>query len=319
MKHLFLPVAAAALCLTASANAFTQADPAPAAPGELDEVGIGIDRRSRMTVPISIGGSGPYQFLIDTGAERTVISTELARSLALPEGPGARLHSMSGVGDVRTVIIPELRLSRQSMAGIQAPALKEVNIGASGMLGTDMLQSQRVTFDFRNERMTVTPSRTRGFKQDPDEIVVRARSRFGRLILVDARLDGEKLMVVLDTGSEVTIGNAALRRKLEGKRKLGVTNPVQLVSVTGGIIHADQTHVKRVRVGGVLIDNLPVAFAEVHPFRSLKLMDRPALLLGMDALRLFERVSVDFANREVRFTSPHLSNFGTATRIAALR
>jgi predicted aspartyl protease len=205
------------------------------------------------------------------------------------------------------------------MAGIQAPALKEVNIGASGMLGTDMLQSQRVTFDFRNERMTVTPSRTRGFKQDPDEIVVRARSRFGRLILVDARLDGEKLMVVLDTGSEVTIGNAALRRKLEGKRKLGVTNPVQLVSVTGGIIHADQTHVKRVRVGGVLIDNLPVAFAEVHPFRSLKLMDRPALLLGMDALRLFERVSVDFANREVRFTSPHLSNFGTATRIAALR
>ena len=40
-----------------------------------------------MTVPVEIGGAGPYRFVVDTGAERTVISRELARELELEPGP----------------------------------------------------------------------------------------------------------------------------------------------------------------------------------------------------------------------------------------
>ena len=40
---------------------------------------------------------------------------------------------------------------------------------------------------------------------------------------------------------------------------------------------------------------------------SSSLTDRPAILLGMDALRLFDRVSVDFANRRVRVLLPEES------------
>ena len=45
--------------------------------------------------------------------------------------------------------------------------------------------------------------------------------------------------------------------------------------------------------------------------RRLRLLDRPAVLLGMDALRLFRRVSVDFANRRVRLLLPDSSQNGT--------
>jgi predicted aspartyl protease len=292
----------------------------PAKPGavsDADDVGIGRDRRDRMTVPISIDGKGPYDFLIDTGAERTVISAELAQKLALAQGISARMHSMSGVGNVETVIIPTLQVSKKSVTGIHAPALSAAHIGASGMLGIDSLQSQRVTFDFQRNKMTVVASKSRERDSDPNEIVVRARSRLGRLVLVDASLDGQKLIVVLDTGSQVTIGNGALRRKLEAKGKLGIAVPIELVSVTGGVISADYTRVKQVRLGGVHINDLPVAFADVHPFKQLDLADRPALLLGMDALRLFDRVSVDFANRKVRFMSPEISSFGKTTRMAS--
>ena len=270
-----------------------------------------------MTVPISIDGKGPFDFLIDTGAERTVISAELARKLALARGTRVRMHSMSGAGDVETVIIPQLQVSRKSVAGIHAPALQVANIGASGMLGIDSLQSQRITFDFERKKMTVVPSRSRAPDRDPNEIVVRARSRLGRLVLVDASLDGQKLVVVLDTGSEVTVGNEALRKKLADKGKIGLTVPIELVSVTGGVVRADYTRVGKVRLGRVHINDLPVAFAEVHPFKQLDLTDRPALLLGMDALRLFDRVSVDFANRNVRFMAPELSGFREASRMAA--
>lgn len=286
------------------------------APETSEDIGIGRDERARMTVSTMIDGKGPYQFLIDTGAERTVISAELAQRLKLREGTGTRMHSMTGVGNVSTVIIPKLQVSKNPVSGIHAPALREAHLGAAGMLGIDSLQKQRVLFDFGQQKMTVTPSRVAERNVDSNTIVVTARTRLGRLVLVDARLDGQKLAVVLDTGSEVTIGNEALRQKLIGKKRMGVSIPIELVSVTGGKMQANYTRVRQVRIGGVLIRDLPVAFAEVHPFRQLGLTDEPALLLGMDALRLFDRVSVDFANRKVRFTHPDVSGLARDTRMA---
>ena len=78
----------------------------------------------------------------------------------------------------------------------------------------------------------------------------------------------------------------------------------EVYGVTGGRTQADWTEIKVIRLGGLTINNLPIAFADVHPFRKLDLMDKPAILLGMDALKLFDRVSVDFANREVRLLLP---------------
>lgn len=308
------------LLAAAGAGASQASDPAPAplpTPEAEEDVGIGLDNRFRMTVPISINGKGPYDFLIDTGAERTVISAELARELSLAEGKRARMHSMSGVGDVSTVVIPKLQVSKKTVSGIHAPALKQVHIGAAGMLGIDTLQAQRITFDFERRKMSIAASHTRERGFDRNEIVVTARSRLGRLVLVDASIDGEKLMVVLDTGAEVTIGNEALRRKLTAKGKLKETVPVELVSVTGGRVVADYTRAKRIRLGGILIQDLPVGFADVHPFKQLDLHDRPALLLGMDALQLFTRVSVDFANRKVRFNAPELRGTGIGIRLAS--
>jgi hypothetical protein len=65
-----------------------------------------------------------------------------------------------------------------------------------------------------------------------------------------------------------------------------------------------------------MIRNLPIAFADVQPFRQLGLDDRPAVLLGMDALRLFDRVSFDFARREVRFLVPDSSSLERRLRLA---
>ena len=42
------------------------------------------------------------------------------------------------------------------------------------------------------------------------------------------------------------------------------------------------------------LTNLPVAFADVQPFRKFGVENKPALLLGMDGLKLFDRVSIDF-------------------------
>jgi len=258
------------------------------------------DTTARMTVAVNIGRQGPYRFVVDTGAERTVISRELARELDLSPGRTATVHSMTEVSRIATVVIPGLRIGSRTVNDIHAPALARANLGASGMLGVDSLQRQRVVFDFGRQEMTISPSARREEIWPAGDIVVTGRRHFGRLVLVDAAVDGQRVWVIVDSGSQISIANSALRNALQRRGRLGATHPVELMSITGGRLTAEYTVARRIQIGGVNIVRLPIAFADVHPFRQLQLMDRPALLLGMDALQLFDRVSVDFANHRVR-------------------
>ena len=56
------------------------------------------------------------------------------------------------------------------------------------------------------------------------------------------------------------------------------------------------------QVGGILIRNMPLAFAQLPLFDHIGLTHDPALLLGMDVLSLCQRVSVDPRRREATFT-----------------
>jgi predicted aspartyl protease len=286
----------------------------PAAP-EIASVALGADRSDRMTVPVRIGESEAMPFVIDTGAERTVISRQLAARLNLEAGPMLNLVTVTGSGQVKTVLVPSLELTGKRVKDIEAPALDQAHIGAQGMLGLDSLQSRRVTLDFKKNEMKVTAAR-HVEDTDPDTIVVTARNRYGQLILVNSRLLGERVQVIVDTGAETSIGNLALLRKLERHKKLPSLTPVTITSVTGGQMPAQFAQIDRMQIGGVDMNNIPVAFADAEPFKRFGLANKPALLLGMDALRLFDRVSVDFANKQVRFILPDESALERRTLMA---
>ena len=51
-----------------------------------------------------------------------------------------------------------------------------------------------------------------------------------------------------------------------------------------------------------------MVFADAHTFRQLKLDRTPAVLLGMNALRGFDQVSIDFANRTLSLVLPEERN-----------
>lgn len=74
--------------------------------------------------------------------------------------------------------------------------------------------------------------------------------------------------------------------------------------MTGGKTIVDYSVVPGIRIGNVEFGAMPIAFADVAPFERFGLMKRPALLLGMDALRSFRRVDIDFPKRQVRFLMP---------------
>ena len=275
-----------------------------------EDVAIETDNAHRMTVPVSVSGMGPYEFLVDTGSERTVISRELAKRLRLTSGRTAILHSVMGANDVTTVHIPHLKVSSNVISVTDAPALSASNIGADGMLGIDSLRSQRVMFDFKAKTMSITPSSQPVQKMEGDTIVVRARSRNGRLIFTQAKIAGRKVAVIVDTGSEVTIANMAMQKMLTKRGHELLDEAVMIESVTGEQMSARVARVPEVELGGVKLNDLSVAFADAHIFRQLKLDEKPALLLGMNAMKAFDRISIDFAAKKVRFVLPGTSMRG---------
>lgn len=277
-------------------HAATAQDAEPA-----DVVAIRTDVQLRMTVPVHIGEAGPFRFMIDTGAQNTVLGEMLADRLKLPEGKGAVISGVAGTRAVRTVTIDELVLGRRSYYSLIAPLLEEHNIGADGIVGVDSLQGQRVLIDFHADTMTIDDRRNIG-SDDGYDIVVVARRRSGQLIMTDARVDGINVSVVIDTGAESSIGNLALLQAL-GKRGAALA-PTLLTSVTGQAMQAQVAVSKRLTIHGIEIQNVAIAFAEAPPFRSLGLDKKPALFLGMRELRVFKRIAIDFPSRRVLFAIP---------------
>jgi predicted aspartyl protease len=282
---------------------------------QTEDIKFRNDLYDRMTVAVRLSGTGPYRFLVDTGADRTAISREIAAKLKLTTGEKASLHSIAGVSTVSTATVPELQLTRRNVQVVEAPVLESSNMGADGILGTDSLKSQRVLFDFEGQTLSVVPSKKYDAAFDPSAIVITAKNRNGRLIITEATANGRRLTVVLDTGAQVSIGNSALRRELLGRSGSGGSQVVQLQSVTGSTIAGDYTFARKLEMGGVTLNNLPIVFADAHTFKTLGLDKKPALLLGMNALRAFKKVSIDFANKTFRVVLPEHSE--NAVRMAS--
>jgi predicted aspartyl protease len=324
-KRTLIALAALACGATVSAQtATTKLDAVSGVPeidktGQAQDIKFNNDKDDRMTVPVRLSGAGPFQFLVDTGADRTAVSSELVTRLKIPSAGGAELHTVAGVSSVAVARISDLELTRPPEQSIEAAVLDSAKMGADGIVGVDVLRSQRVQFDFDKQTMSIVPSRTPDFAAEPGSIVVRAKRKNGRLVVTDAVANGEPLSVILDTGSEISVGNQALRRRLLGNNLLDPSKTVELESVTGEKILGDYMFVRELTIGGLTLSNLAVVFTDAHTFKQLKLANKPALLLGMNAIRAFKKVSIDFANRKFRVVLPEHSALDTRLASAAAR
>jgi predicted aspartyl protease len=280
---------------------------------------FGIDRSDRMTVQVQVNGSEAVPFIVDTGAERTVIANDLARKLSLESGPTLTLATISGKYQVNSFFIDKLTTASVNLEGLEAPGLERSNLGAYGLLGIDSLEDNRVLLDFANRKMDVLPSRkTRGkTRLENGMIVVTAKKKAGRMIISSAKIDGIKVDIILDTGAQSSMANLALRDKLRRRHRTSEFVPVKMKSVTGSILDGEYTQLREIEVGGLTINDLPITFADNYAFTALDMQDRPSILLGMDAMKLFDRVLIDFSNRRVGFDLPKGVQRASPARMAA--
>lgn len=271
------------------------------------------DRYNRMTVPVTIEGRGPFNFMIDTGSQATVVSRSLGDRLQLPSLGTATVVGMAASKRVELVRLDGLELASRMFDNLHVPLLEAQHMGADGILGLDSLQDLRVVIDFRAESIAVDDAKALGGDRGY-EIVVRARNKKGRLIITDAEIDGIRTAVIIDTGSQGSIGNLALQRRLRARKMQDVTS----TDVTGSEIKGRLDIARSLQLGrrgsrALMLNGLYVSYAASPAFAALGLLEKPALVLGVEDLRSFDRVAIDFAQRTVLFDLPSGSQRGKRT------
>ena len=255
---------------------------------------------TRLSLDVKINGDGPFRFVVDSGADRSVIGQNLARRLALPPSEPVDLITVVETLSVPTVHVSSLGMGSSEIERLRMPVLSEQHIGAQGLLGIDALADQRLMMDFERKKVVIEDARHR-LPSLPGEIVVTARRLKGQLIITQVIVQGRKVMAVIDSGSMVTVGNLALQSVLLGKRRSVPTTFGTIIGVTGATLTVPFINMPEVQIGSMRLTNVPIAFADLPPFEKFGLATEPALLLGTDALQAFSRVSLDFRRRRIRF------------------
>ncbi len=110
------------------------------------------------------GFDSPLNFIVDTGASVSVISSDLAANTAMaPHAQEERMRVIGAAGiteDVPSFLLPKVTMGTHSRNSITAIAL-DLNLineasgfEQAGILGGNFLKNYRMTFDFQNSRVT---------------------------------------------------------------------------------------------------------------------------------------------------------------------
>lgn len=261
-----------------------------------------LDAAKRLTVKTMVNGQGPFDFLVDTGANSSVITTELANQLNLPRGAPSRLHSIAGAQSVETAKVTSIAVGTRSRQDMTVSVLPRDQLRMDGVLGLEWLDRASLLLDFKRRRMTIGDALPL-----PDTMTVIVKSKLLRsgLTLIDAFMPLQRLIAFVDSGSTTTVGNLAM---LEAARDndaiLGTLAATELRSVTGQVLPGRTAILSRLTLGKMTLRNVPLIIGAIHTFDYWGFQEQPAIVIGTDILQRFDTVSMDFKRNEVRFRVP---------------
>jgi predicted aspartyl protease len=258
------------------------------------------DRAGRILAAVVIDGRGPYRFILDTGANRSALSSRLAAELGLEPAQGntVNLHGVTGFAALPFVEVAALTAGDFSYDPGPLPILPTtVFADADGILGMEGFADSRIEVDFKANRVSI--ERSTGRRAGNGFIVIRARNYRG-LLVVDGSISGVPVKAIVDTGAERTLGNAALRDALLRRTVSQRHTQSRVIGATEQTYDGTSFVVQALRLGTTRLTNLPITFGDMHVFNVWGLDDEPAVLVGMDLIGTLHRFAVDYKRSEIQ-------------------
>lgn len=258
------------------------------------------DRIGRIWAPVYLNGKGPFRMVLDTGATESAVTAKVAQVLGIPLDQSApvELHGVTGTATVPTIRVKSLLVGDLQRDDVRLPIVPDALGGADGVLGTDGLLDKRIYIDFREDRITIKRSHGRraplGYVTIPLEIERR------HLLTTDAYVGGIRVTAIIDTGSQTSIANLALRKALLKRRSHYEFSKDHIIDATDAVAQGEGTALPPIFLGDIQIWGSHITTGDMHIFELWHLTRKPAILIGMDALGMVDVLIIDYRRRELQ-------------------
>ena len=258
------------------------------------------DQIGRIWAPVRINGRGPFRLVLDTGASGSGVTAMVALALGLSttDSPPVLLRGVTGEATVPTIRVDTLSVGDIAVDSPLLPIVPDALGGAQGVLGSEGLKNKRIFIDFHHDKIVITYSRDerspRGFYTVPFHLV------HGQLIVIDAMVGSVRTHAIVDTGGQSTIGNLALRAALNERSFNYHGKPDRIVGATLAEQAGELVGAPAIAMGPIQMRDAGVTFADIYIFKYWKMVNEPALMIGMDALGTLDTLIIDYRRKELQ-------------------
>ncbi len=252
---------------------------------EFDESNmIERDPYGRLMVGVHVNGQGPFPFILDTGASRSVIYRSLTALMNLDSIPNKSRRIITTAGYKRVLIYPvtDMYALGRTIKIEDTVALPDV-VGsqAKGLLGVDALSKRTLLISENNTIALLLP--------DSDSLTsaawvsVQGRPVAYGSLAVEVEIGGVTIPVVVDTGASNTVINTAGLEALRRSSLYGVEVEERHSTIAGTRSEAI-VKLRKFGLGEFAVNNAEFYVADVPVFSLLGARRVPAIILGMDVL-----------------------------------
>jgi predicted aspartyl protease len=246
-----------------------------------------LDRRV-VTVPVEINNI-PATFLVDTGAERTVVDSAFARQLGLKLSEAVLLQGDYSTNEGNAVTAKQVRIGRKLWSDVplatqDLSALSRMLAAPiSGVLGTDLLESVIVRISYASGTAQVVAAIPR-----PASLMPLKKVR--KVYFVPVKIGPSTFEMLLDTGTNMTALSSHAWQTLLSSWK--PTSLLEGLQSSGGPPGSLIACVPALQLGGIEVKETVL---RDHPLRVIMtyragIFADPAFagILGGDILERFE-------------------------------
>ncbi len=259
-------------------------------------------------VPVEINGQGPFDFILDTGAGTSLLSTELGKKLGVKilgskEGQSAGGAVSVSLAKVDSIAVGSARLDEVDVGLVDLSHIGNV-VGAKidGDLGYNFLKNYRITIDYQKCELRLEDPRLFdriGRPSGITEVPMRLANPAKPLILIDVRACGKgPFQFVIDTGTSTT----AITHEMA--KKLGVKgSPIGPGTTAGASVEVLAGVLPSFQLGDARVDDLPVVVADFFTALSTILGVKLDGIVGYNFLSKF-KVALDYPNETFGLYQP---------------
>lgn len=254
-------------------------------------------------LPVQVNGDGPFEFILDTGAGTSLLSSDLAKKLKIKIISTKEGQSAGGKISVSLAKVDSLAVGQAKLDDVDVGIVDLTHIGNTigtkidGDVGYNFLKHFRITIDYHDCEIRLDEPRRiqRLGRSSKAEVPMRLASLAKPLLLVDVHANGHgPFQFAIDTGTSTTAIAPELAQQLGLK-----SSPVGPLTTGGAQVNVTAGTLESFKVGRAGVDDLVVVVADFFATLSQAVGAKLDGIVGYNFLRNF-RVVMDYPSEKFR-------------------